>query len=140
MNRVILILNTVILVVMFLLALSSTDTQIGLMQSSAMTHFTRPSAFQDRSMAFLKVVQSMDPRDKLDRDKLEAVYEAVERYYLVVRAGVSRSRFEEEGDLVAAYADVGKQAREEVERALASGFRSDAAIRRVATQIIRVCL
>ena len=140
MNRVTLLLNTVILVVTFLLALSATDTQIGLMQSSVATHVVRPSTFQDRSVAFLKVVQSLDPRDKLDRAKLEAVHAAVERYYQVVRYGVTRSRYEEEDDLVAAYADVGKQAREEVERALASGFRSDAAIRRVATQIIRVCL
>ena len=140
MNRVILILNTVILVVTFLLALSATDTQIGLLQSSAATHAVRPSTFQDRSVAFLKVVQSLDPRDKLDRDKLEAVHDAVERYYQVVRAEVTRSRYEQEGDLVAAYADVGKRAREEVERTLASAFRSDTAIRRVATQIIRVCL
>jgi len=56
MNRVILLLNTGILVVMFILALSTTDSQIGLMHSAASMRAMRPQVEMDTSVAFLKVV------------------------------------------------------------------------------------
>ena len=146
MNRVILILNTVILVVTFLLALSATDSQIGLLRSASgmSMRFSRPQAPTDNAIAYLRVIQSLDnivPRStKLSVDQLGAIHDAVQRYKQVVDDGVVRSLGEAAGeDPRRAYDRLGKEARDAVEHALANSFSDRSTLRRLTTEVIKHC-
>jgi hypothetical protein len=151
MNRVILLLNVTVLVVNFLLALTATDSQIGLIRSaseianypSRRTALTAPGS----SLAYLRVVQSLEsivPRDTsrpLTADKLRTLYDAVRAYQGAVNRGVARTLYEadEESDQRGVYQTLGKAARQEVEHVLSASFRDGTLVQRLATEVIKSC-
>ena len=146
MNRVILLLNTAILVVTFVLALSATDAQIGLLQSASgiSMRSARRVESTDSAIAYLRVIQSLDnivPRStKLSPDQFGAIHEAVRRYKQVVDAGVSRSLVEEaDEDPRRGYDRLGKEARDAIEHALANAFSDRSTLRRLTTEVIKHC-
>lgn len=69
------------------------------------------------------------------------MYEAVLRYYAVVTRGVSAALWAEgDGDAARkAFSDLGREARDEVERELGSSFHDGALVTRLATDILREC-
>jgi len=149
----VLLLNVVVLVVTFLLSWSTTDSQVDLMQTTSRLSnggaFLRPRSTLDRntSVAFLKVVQAMDGfapegvRRNLGAQHLTAIYDAVHTYYASVVSGVAEALGAGGSPeaVKAACADVGKEARNRVLRALGGVFHNDAFVNRLATEIIRSC-
>ncbi|MHC4593089.1 MAG: hypothetical protein ACYS8L_10405 [Planctomycetota bacterium] len=153
MNRVILLLNVTVLVVNFLLALTATDSQIGLMRSASeianypraprRAALTAPGA----SLAYLRVVQSLegimpgDAAKPLTADKLRTIYDAVRAYQGAVNRGVARTLYEadEESDQRGVYQTLGKAVRQEVEHVLSAGFRDGTLVQRLATEVIKSC-
>lgn len=150
MNRIVLLLNVVVLLVNFAVCMTFSTSQIGILDTTlrATSHggARGPSAGgQDVSTAYLRVVQSMDsvmPGDRAKRtpEQYRAVYEAVALYYEVVQAGVASTLGNsEEPDAVSdAYAEIGRAARFEVERALVGSFHGST-VQRLTTEIIRNC-
>jgi hypothetical protein len=153
MNRVVLLLNVIILVVNFLLSLSATDSQIGLMRTTAglttggKTALRRSYSTRDPSLAYLRVIQALDsfaPREALDRltiERLQTIYDAVDGYYRTVGTIVATSlqQATDADKLRREYASLGAQARAEVEQTLASSFGDRALVSRLATEIIKQC-
>ena len=153
LNRVVLLLNVGVLVVNFFLALTATDSQIGVMQTTARLSgrrvaWRRPPP--DPSAAFLRVVQALDaaaPPDALGVEQLRTVRLATDRYYLLVRNGVAEALAREDGqdgggERVTArqvLAGVARTARLELERELATSLRDPSLVSRAATAIIRQC-
>jgi hypothetical protein len=148
----ILLLNVIVLVVNFFLALTATDSQIGLVRSaSEIANYPRTSrrealAAPGASLAYLRVVQSLEglPASKaspLTAEKLRTVYDAVRTYQRAVSHGVSDSLYasSEGADLRGAHATLGKAARQEVEHVLSAGFSDGALVERLATEVIRSC-
>jgi len=91
-NRVVLLLNTVILVVTFLLAYSSSSSQIGLLEASVRSSggTQRIGVRSHDDVAFLRLVQSLGNRiQKLTRAQLRAVREAMLLYRQATSAAVS---------------------------------------------------
>ena len=73
-------------------------------------------------------------------ERLDAIYDSVRRYQEAIEIGVSNLIYAEKGrDLRAAYADLDKDARSEVEIALGSKFSDAALVQRLATEVIRSC-
>jgi hypothetical protein len=150
MNRVILLLNVTVLVVNFMLALTATDSQIGLMQSTAaIANYPRAprrgmGEGADSSHACLRVVQSLEslaPQTPLTTDKLQTIYDAVRSYRAVVGRGVARSLYESEdgSDLRGLYQSLGKAARQEIELVLGRSFSDGSLVQRLATEVIKSC-
>lgn len=147
MHRTILLLNVIVLVVNFALALSATDSQIGLMRSTSgiANRVTWRGGGPQRanSLAFLRIVQSLQgavPADQpLSTEQLQAVHEALDRYRQVIDGGLARILLAEgETEQARRPFDVlGKQAREEVEYLLTATFQDPALVSRLATEIIR---
>ena len=117
MNRMTLLLNGVILIVTFLVALSATDSQVGLLRSASASQSVRRSSLPDTTApAFLRVVQSLEnflpPKtlDNLSTEQLDTIHEAVRRYYLSVRAAVARegSSTAKGRELLRAYGNIGR--------------------------------
>jgi len=164
MNRLILLLNVVVLVVNFLLALSTTDSQIGILQTTSAVATPRVRGHQrvlaqDPSVAYLRTVQLLEDfapapvLDGLGEPQLAAILEAVRAYYEAVSAyyeavsayyeAVSMGAASVEGrsgrELLQAHEALGRGARAEVERKLAAGFRDPAVVHRLATEVVRNC-
>jgi len=149
MNRIVLLLNGVILVVTFVVALSATDSQIGLLRSAAAAGGVARSRAtrQNTSVAFLHVVQSlknfMPPKAiaSLTPEQLDTIHEAVRGYYRAIRAAlVNANGAKATGrELLAVYEDVGRRARGEVEEVVMQAFLDRAVVSRLATEIIRHC-
>lgn len=149
MNRMVLLLNVVVLVVNFTLAMSATDSQIGVLRSTSRVAYGTAFSIQrsERAIPYLRVVQSLEriaPQDTLadlDAEGLASIYEAVNSYEAVVRSGVVRA-LGETGDsqkLRRNYADLGREARAEVERTLSSVFRDAGFVSRLTAEIITQC-
>ena len=153
MNRVVLLLNVIILVVNFLLSLSATDSQIGLMRTTAglttggRVPLRRSFSTRDPSLAYLRVVQALDsfaPRETLERitiEKLQTIYDAVGGYYQTVGTVVATALqgATDAEQLRRDYGSLGAQARAEVEQTLSSSFGDRAFVSRLATEIIKQC-
>ena len=147
MHRTILLLNVIVLVVNFAVALSATDSQIGLMRSTSgiANRVTWQGGGPHRadSLAYLRIVQSLQgatPADQpLSTEQLQAVHEALDRYRRVIDGGVGRILLgEHETEQARRPFDVlGKQAREEVEYMLAAALQDPALVSRLTTEIIR---
>jgi hypothetical protein len=146
MHRTILLLNVIILVVNFVLALSATDSQIGLMRSTSgianRVTWRGGGLHRADSLAYLRIVQSLQgsaPADKpLSTEQLQAVHDALDRYRRVIDGGVARILLGEDTEHARRPFDVlGKQAREEVEYMLAATFQDSALVSRLTTEIIR---
>ncbi|MHC4163703.1 MAG: hypothetical protein ACYSUM_16370 [Planctomycetota bacterium] len=147
MHRTILLLNVIVLVVNFVLSLSATDSQIGLMRSTSgiANRVTWQGGGPHRadSLAYLRIVQSLQgvgpAGQSLSTEQLEAVHEALDRYRRVIDGGVVRILLgEDDSEQARRPFDVlGKQAREEVEYLLAATFQDPALVSRLTTEIIR---
>jgi len=151
MNRVILLLNVVVLVVTFVLALSATDSQIGLLRSASEAANLRVShrASQGGSaLPYLRVVQSLESitppgssQDVFEAEKLRAVYDAMRLYQDLIDRGVAGvlARSDRGQVLLSAYEELGRSARQELEMALSPHFDDATFVRRLATEIIKTC-
>ena len=149
MNRVVLILNALILITSFVLALSATDSQIGLLRSASAAQggFVRRPARIDVGPAYLRVVQSlknfMPPTmvASLTPEQLDTIREAVREYYLAISAALVHANASKATgrELIRAYDDVGRKARGEVEEVVMQAFLDRAVVSRLATEIIRHC-
>ena len=150
MNRIVLLLNVVVLLVNFAVCLTFSSTQIGILDTTlrATSHGV-PRASRvgghDLSTAYLRVVQSLEsvvPGDESKRtpDQYRAIYDAIALYYEVVRAGVANTlgSSEDPDAIREAHAEIGRVARFEVERELVGAFHGPA-VQRLTTQIIRSC-
>lgn len=150
MNRVVLLLNVIVLLVNFLLSLSSTDTQIGLLEATGRAagfSWSRGTTFAGPlAMAYLRVSEALEsalPPGKageLTAVQRRALLEAVEAYYEAVGEGVATltTSDAEPAALQRAGAGISKDARVRVERILLGAFPSNQAAR-LATEVIRSC-
>jgi hypothetical protein len=97
------------------------------------------------AMPCSRVLQTLDSvapgQDSLfTPERLEAIYDAVRRYQSVIASGVASLLYADRGqDLRAAYAELDKDARSEVEIALGRKFSDAALVQRLATEVIRSC-
>ncbi|HEX5030251.1 MAG TPA: hypothetical protein VFX78_02190 [Candidatus Eisenbacteria bacterium] len=147
LNRAILLCNVGVLLVNFFLAFKTTDVQMGLMNSygTAGARVVRGREPSDAAMPYSRVLQTLDNvapgQDSLfTSDRLEAIYDAIRRYQAAIANGIEGLRYAERGqDLRAAYADLDKDARSEVEIALGRRFSDAALVQRLATEVIRSC-
>ena len=151
MNRMILLLNLVVLVVSFALALSSTNSQIGILRSTSEAanapRIPRRGAGDrsDAAIRYLRVVQSLEnvaPAEVLDAltvDQLLSIRAAMFLYRNAVARGVLEGLGSDSGGraLLADYASIGKEARREIERELASHFDDTNVVWRLTAEIIR---
>jgi len=146
-HRTILLLNVIVLVVNFAVALSATDSQIGLMRSTSgiadRVTWRGGGPHRADSLAYLRIVQSLQGANpggqSLSTEQLQAVHEALDRYRRVVDGGVARILIEEDDAPQAqrSFDVLGKQAREEVEYLLAATFNDSGLVSRLTTEIIR---
>lgn len=147
LNRAILLCNLGVLLVNFFLAFKTTDVQMGLMDSanSGGARVFRGREPSDAAVPYSRVLQTLDSvapgQDSLfTTDKLEAIYDAIRRYQSVIANGVASLLYADRGhDLRAAYAELDKDARSEVEIALGRQFSDAALVQRLATEVIRSC-
>mgnify|MGYP001819481010 CR=1 FL=1 len=150
MNRIVLVLNVVVLLVNFVVCLTFSTSQIGILdttlRASSYGSTRGPSAGgRDVSTAYLRVVQSLDSivpggAAKHTPEQYRAVYDAVALYYEVVQAGVANTLggSKDPSAISEAYAEIGRAARFEVERALVGTFHGPT-VQRLTTEIIRNC-
>ena len=148
MNKTVLLLNVGVLVVNFFLALTTTNSQIGLLHSAVETSHGRParqmSAGHDASVTFLKVVQSVASSgsrgpDVFNATNLRALHDIVLDYRTTIQRGVG-DILAQSGDgsaLRDAYDRLGRTAREDMELQLAAHFSDPGLVKRLATEIIR---
>jgi hypothetical protein len=146
LNRAILLCNLGVLLVNFFLAFKTTDVQIGLMDvNGGGARVIRARESSDAAMPYSRVLQTLDSvapgQDSLfTPEKLEAIYEAIRRYQAVIANGVASLLYADRGqDLRAAYVELDKDARSEVEIALGRKFSDAALVQRLATEVIRSC-
>lgn len=150
MNRIVLLLNVIVLVVTFLVAMAATDSQVGILRSTSAAMDGRRSVVlsDPHATAFLRTVQALPnflAKERLDGfngERLDAIHTAIGRYFQVIDAGVTRS-LQREGvageDLLRVYENMGRDARVEVEGALSPAFSDAATVQRLTTEIIRNC-
>jgi len=148
LNRTILLLNLGVLVVNFFLAFKTTDVQLELAGAGAgggvrMVRGNEPTAV---AMPYSRVLQMLDSvapgqgDSVFTPEKLGAIHEAIRRYQAAIEVGVSRLVYADKGqDLRAAYANMDKDARSEVEIELGRRFSDGALAQRLATEVIRSC-
>jgi len=117
-NRVVLLLNTVILVVSFFLAYSSSSSQLGLLEASVRSSggTQRIGVRSHDDIAFLRMVQSLGNRAQLTKDQLRAVREAMLLYRQATSAAVSDALDGDGSEPAKAELDlVGKRVRLQIE-------------------------
>jgi hypothetical protein len=147
LNRAILLLNLGVLLVNFFLAFKANDVQLGLMRTASEAPgggFIRASRAPDVAMPYSRVLQALDsvaPGDSVfTPEKLQTIYDAIGSYQSAIERGVSNLVYAPKGtDLRSAYADLDKDAREEVEITLGTKFSDAALVQRLATEVIRSC-
>jgi hypothetical protein len=148
LNRFILLLNLGVLVVNLFLAFKTTDIQMGLAGSAASSGGVRvvrrdePSGVAMPYSRVLRTLDSVAPGQEslFMPERLDAIYDAIRRYQAAVETGVANLLYAEWGqDLRAAYADLDRVARMEVEVALGRRFDDAALVQRLATEVIRSC-
>ena len=149
LNRAILLLNLGVLLVNFFLAFKANDVQLGLMRTASETSgggFIRTSRAPDVAMPYSRVLQALDSvapgqgDSVFTPEKLQTIYDAIASYQSAIERGVSNLVYAPKGaDLRSAYADLDKDAREEVEIALGTKFSDAALVQRLATEVIRSC-
>ena len=127
-----------VLLVNFFLAFKTNDVQLGLMRTASETSgggFIRTSSrAPDVATPYSRVLQALDNvapgqgASVFTPEKLQTIYDAIGSYQSAIERGVSNLVYAPKGaDLRAAYADLDKDAREEVEITLGTKF-SDAAL------------
>jgi hypothetical protein len=147
LNRAVLFCNLGVLLVNFFLAYKTTDAQIGLMDSAntggaRIVRGREPSAV---AMPYSRVLQTLDrvapgQESPFTPEKLGAIHDAIRRYQAAIEAGVGNLLYaDKDRDLRAAYSDLDKDARAEVEIALGRRFSDAALVQRLATEVIRSC-
>ena len=153
MNRAILLLNLTVLVVSFVLALSSSNSQIGILRSAeaaanpSWSPRRGPRDDSGAALGYLRVVQSLETivppqeRERLSGSQMLAIRNAMERYRAAVSTGVVDGLATESkgAELLATYAAIGKAARGEVENELATYFDDRNLVFRLTAEIIRNC-
>jgi hypothetical protein len=149
LNRAVLLCNLGVLIVNFFLAYKANDVQLGLMRSASEApglRVARGGSGSDVAMPYSRVLQTLDSvapgqaASLFTPEKLEAIHDAIARYQSAIEVGVSNLVYAEKGrDLRAAYADLDRDAREEVEIALGTRFSDAALVQRLATEVIRSC-
>ncbi len=148
LNRTILLLNVGVLVVNFILAFSTTNSQIGLLQSTAAVSNGRLPrqvlAQTDASVTFLKVVQSVGSQGSqgtsvFNATNLRALHDAVRGYRHTIEQGVTEllARTGDGQAIRDAYDQLGRAAREDLELQLSPHFPDPGIVRRLTTEIIR---
>lgn len=147
MSRVVLVLNTCVLIVTLIVALSTSDVQGDVLQTAIRTagvSLGRRAAACDPGVGFLRVIQSLDrflPRERLERiqpGQLRAIHEAISRYQTVVGEGTAAILGDDltGPELRTAFQGLGMDARREVESVLATSFRDPEVVSRLATEVI----
>ncbi len=146
MSRVILVLNALVLLINFYVSYASSNSQIGLLQSTARATNVpqRVGVTRADDVAFLRLAQSLNgaiPADRtaaLTKAQFRAVRDAMRIYRQAIRAGVGDAL---DGDAsVPAKPEldqIGKQVRLEVEEVLGRAIRGDNLIRQLTTAVIR---
>ncbi len=147
LNRAVLFCNVGVLLVNSFLAYKTTDAQIGLMDSANTggARIVRGREPSDVAMPYSRVLQTLESvapgQDALfTTEKLEAIHDAIRRYQAAIETGVSNLLYaDKDSDLRAAYANLDRDARMEVEIALGRKFADAAIVQRLATEVIRSC-
>jgi len=141
MNRVVLLLNTIILVVAFFIAYASSSSQIGLLEASVRSSggTQRIGVRSHDDVAFLRLVQSLGNRaQKLTKDQLRAVREAMLLYRQATSAAVSDALDGDGSEPAKAELDlVGRRVRLQIEETLKGSIPDDALVRQLTTAVIR---
>ncbi len=149
LNKMILLLNAVILVVNFGVAFASSDSQIAMLKTTSRIGMVRSSVSYGAAgsaTTFLRVVHSLDRilpqsvRAKLTASELQSIYDAVHTYYAESRAGVANVLFEDDDREGAALHDLqnlGINVRGKVEAELQQTFRDQAVVKQIATEIFK---
>jgi len=145
LNRVVLLLNALILVVNFLLTFTSTNRQGEMAAVASRSSGGRVVQGQNPSTDFLRLVGSLEgvlppaTIDSLTPEQLQAVNDALEHYRRVVDAGVTTVIYSQAGPVPARQrlAEVNKDARDEVERTLRSAIKDDIIVGQLTTAVVR---
>ncbi len=149
LNKMILLLNAVILVVNFGVAFASSDSQIAMLQSTSRMGVVRTGnsyGAAGSATTFLRVVHSLDRilppemRQKITASELNAIYDAVHTYYAESRAGVASVLVEDDDREGAALHDLqnlGINVRGKVEAELQQTFRDQGVVKQIATEIFK---
>jgi hypothetical protein len=149
LNRAILLCNLGVLLVSAFLAFKTNDVQLGLMRTASEApgvRIFRGGRGADAAMPYSRVLQALDSvapgqgASLFTPERLEAIYDAIRGYQEAIETGVGNLVYAEKGrDLRAAYADLDRDARGEVEIALGRTFPDGALVQRLATEVIRSC-
>ena len=148
MNRLTLLLNTAILVVTFVVALTAGDVQGRLLTSATRTAGREGRGRDpgpDASLAVIRVVQSMgnfypaSAENTLTTRHIESIRDAIEIYGTATRSGLDAVMAEnaDAEDVRHALDGLGKGVRLEIEAALGESFDNPSTVRRLATEVIR---
>ena len=146
MNKTILVLNALILVVNFVLALASTDLQGELLDTASRSSAQVRTVTQvPTGRAFFRVMGSLETQvpaarlDKLTGDQIREIERALRHYLWLSEDAAAESLQLSDGRAARArLADLNKQAREEIERMLDPSLEDQNLVRQVTTAIIRV--
>ena len=149
LNKMILLLNAIILIVNFGVAFASSDSQIAMLESSSRVGVIRSGnsyGSANSATTFLRVVHSLDrvlpadARKKLTAAELQAIYDAVETYYTESRAGIVAVLVEDdnrEGQALHDLQNLGINVRGKVEAELQQAFRDSNVVRQITTEILK---
>ena len=141
MNRIVLVLNVIVLLTNFALAFWMTESQVGILDTTVRAA-NSPGLIVPRagdrtvSTAYLRAVQSLDSiapasgGGARSSEQYRALYEAVQAYYRVIDRSVATALFSgaDPESLRRSFEDAGKAARAAVESELEGPFR-DARLR-----------
>jgi hypothetical protein len=152
MNRIVLVLNVIVLLTNFALAFWMTESQVGILDTTVRAA-NGPGLIAPRagdrtvSTAYLRAVQSLDsiapPSRETERspEQYRALYDAVQAYYRVIDRSVATALFSgaDPDALRRSFEDAGKAARAAVESEHEGPFGDARLVQRLATEVIRNC-
>ncbi|MFI5403788.1 MAG: hypothetical protein ACHQ1G_12695 [Planctomycetota bacterium] len=146
LNGALLLCNLAVLLVNCFLAFKASGVSPGPVRLASDASGGRAGRPEDVAMPYSRVLQTLDSVAPgqgavvFTPERLKSIYDAIVRYQTAIQRGVGNLVYAPEGtNLRAAYADLDKDAREEVEIALGARFSDPALVQRLATEVIRSC-
>ena len=146
MSKVILILNALILVVSFVMAWASTNSQVSVLQATARVgHGDRMHASigsNDPGVAYLRAVQSLEGRlpqatiDQLTVEQWRTIHNAMAEYQETERRGLVKILNSETTAVPDAQRRLSKSALEALQYSLREAIPDEQVVKRIATAVV----
>jgi hypothetical protein len=145
LNRVVLILNCLVLLTTFMVSLKSTDVQVALASATSRAPSGRLALHPPPATEFVRLVGSLEgvlpptALDQLGPEQLRAVQDALIAYRRFISAGVDRVLYSPDPGAPPRQqlALLSKDVRFEIEQRLRTAIRDDAMVQQLATAVIR---